>query len=332
MKNRNAQIDTLKGILVLLVIFGHSIQIVLSNNGVDYDGSFCFRLIYSFHMPLFMTLSGFIYSNIYANDFRRHFKRLLIPFFVWGVGLKIVQGVNPSELIFVLKDLLKTPDSGLWFLLSLFYIQLICSLFEKMFKNESLQQALLMVLALSFDLLIAFTGFNDYGFDHFAWMLPFFVLGRAIRFYRMAEARAFFSMSVSFFSVVLIFAFFPQFHRTFDGFVSILGFVGIHKLIEFYFVKYILAFAFISIAFVNLRNMPYTISLLPKIGRLSLEFYACQFIFFAMSVQLSSGFNLFTFFRVSIVFLFIFIASYILISLIEKVPRLYDLLFGKLRA
>lgn len=42
-------LDSIKGILIILVVVGHAIQYCLST----YEMNFTFRFIYSFHMPLF---------------------------------------------------------------------------------------------------------------------------------------------------------------------------------------------------------------------------------------------------------------------------------------
>lgn len=60
-KKRLIWIDSLKGWLMILVVLGHAIQSSL--------GDTCFQnhlwnLIYSFHMPAFMAISGwFAFSN-----------------------------------------------------------------------------------------------------------------------------------------------------------------------------------------------------------------------------------------------------------------------------
>jgi fucose 4-O-acetylase-like acetyltransferase len=55
-KQRIAYIDFLKGFTILLVILGHCIEF----NDTDYWNNIVFRYIYSFHMPLFMFLSGYV--------------------------------------------------------------------------------------------------------------------------------------------------------------------------------------------------------------------------------------------------------------------------------
>jgi len=48
--------DNLKGFLILLVVFGHVIQFSIP----DYKNLHIFNYIYSFHMPLFMAISGYV--------------------------------------------------------------------------------------------------------------------------------------------------------------------------------------------------------------------------------------------------------------------------------
>lgn len=54
-KKRIIWADSLKGWLMILVIVGHAIQTIM-NEGCSNDH--VFNLIYSFHMPAFMAVSG----------------------------------------------------------------------------------------------------------------------------------------------------------------------------------------------------------------------------------------------------------------------------------
>ncbi len=53
---RNEYLDYLKGLLISLVVLGHTIQVSKTN----FDDSFLFRVIYSFHMPFFFLVSGYL--------------------------------------------------------------------------------------------------------------------------------------------------------------------------------------------------------------------------------------------------------------------------------
>ena len=71
--------DSLKGWLILLVILGHAIQSTL---GEECDSNHVWNLIYSFHMPAFMAVSGWLafrgaFSSKSLNfDWGGVFKRL----------------------------------------------------------------------------------------------------------------------------------------------------------------------------------------------------------------------------------------------------------------
>ena len=61
-KERIKSIDFCKGIAILLVVLGHATE--HTNASLSYD--WLYKYIYSFHMPLFMFISGFVsYKNKY---------------------------------------------------------------------------------------------------------------------------------------------------------------------------------------------------------------------------------------------------------------------------
>lgn len=66
-------IDTAKGIGILLVVIGH----VSRNQEIQ-------NFIYSFHMPLFFMISGFLYKH--KENFKKNkFKRLIVPYFLFSI-------------------------------------------------------------------------------------------------------------------------------------------------------------------------------------------------------------------------------------------------------
>lgn len=50
--------DAIKGWLILLVILGHCIASTIGNDAANVNYWWC--LIYSFHMPVFMAVSGYL--------------------------------------------------------------------------------------------------------------------------------------------------------------------------------------------------------------------------------------------------------------------------------
>ncbi len=119
---RNDDIDFLKAVAIALVVIGHTIQYVVAG---DFDDSIVFRYIYSFHMPLFMFISGWLSFSLFReNDFRwlkQRFYHLVIPFAVWTLLSYLIGRMwTTTPLLTWIWEILKRPDNGLWFLWVLF--------------------------------------------------------------------------------------------------------------------------------------------------------------------------------------------------------------------
>lgn len=111
--------DIAKFIAIVTVIYGHCIQHYLDQNPLQNP---VYLLIYSFHMPLFMIISGFFSNNSLKLDFKPFIQKkslqLLLPYACWqvlSIIIKFILGdVNAESII----------RYDFWFLISLF----ICSL------------------------------------------------------------------------------------------------------------------------------------------------------------------------------------------------------------
>lgn len=57
MKNRIEFIDLIKGFSILTVVIGHFIE---TNTGLDASSIMSHNFIYTFHMPLFMFIGGYV--------------------------------------------------------------------------------------------------------------------------------------------------------------------------------------------------------------------------------------------------------------------------------
>lgn len=120
---------SVRGFLIVLVILGH----VLTSNPMFVGRKFLYLFIYSFHMPLFMMLSGYYgYTVIhkgYKDVFKSTFMSLVIPFIIVSYALRLfnhfVLGANFKW------NIISHPSFALWFLLALIFYRLTTKLIVK---------------------------------------------------------------------------------------------------------------------------------------------------------------------------------------------------------
>lgn len=118
-QRRVAYIDNLKGLLIILVVLGHSIQSI----DPQFDSNTLFRYIYAFHMPAFMFVSGYVSykATMEWRTIGKRARQLLVPFLCWAVVVSLL-----SWDITKMWTIIKHPDyGGLWFLHALFFITAI---------------------------------------------------------------------------------------------------------------------------------------------------------------------------------------------------------------
>lgn len=169
--SRDIFVDMLKGLAILLVVFGHALQ----STYPDFDNNIYFRIIYSFHMPLFMFISGWVatYNNFNTSFYSfagSKFKRLVVPFFIWYlIGYFIRQNNYTPDEYFL--NLVKTPDFGLWFLWVLFLCHITLFLSKKL---EPYISDLHLLIAF---IVVSFIPMEYFGFYLLKWHLRFFLLG-----------------------------------------------------------------------------------------------------------------------------------------------------------
>ena len=149
-KIRYKEPDLARGMGIILVVLGHSIK--QTQVSAEWIKILTF-LIYSFHMPLFFALSGFVAVKVlYMEDFKDRLNyikdravRLLVPYAVVTliyipVKLKLsAYAVEP----FTTRDLAgiligDSPCVSMWFLYVLFVVSTICALFVSMSNFRSI--------------------------------------------------------------------------------------------------------------------------------------------------------------------------------------------------
>lgn len=114
-ENRNIKMDNYKGLLIYLVVLGH---LLFSYNYSN--SSICLgivKFIYSFHMPLFLIISGYFSLNV----IRKNLYKLFILFVILNLSYIIY-----DYIVFDTLDLFSLKYSS-WYLLALFIYRFIIS-------------------------------------------------------------------------------------------------------------------------------------------------------------------------------------------------------------
>lgn len=143
MKERLLYIDALRGFAIFLVVLGH----ILIFNG--YEKSIITTTIYSFHMPLFMFISGYVarysYKKIediksFYNTVLRKFITILLPYIVFCVFVRPLFFCSPMNYLAVFKDngIQSFFLSEYWFLPCLFILQICFILY--MLINDKIER------------------------------------------------------------------------------------------------------------------------------------------------------------------------------------------------
>lgn len=174
---RLQQFDILKLFAIYLVILGHCFQHLLSSNYIDEPG---YKMIYSFHMPLFMIISGYFAASGLKRDFIPSIitkaRQLLLPFITAVLlFITITTLINQVPFFDKLNFLLK---HGFWFLKTAFFCFLLARISNCFGKYKILAFAATLALTQ-----IPHIYRIDYFTTNIDIMYPCFVAGIVMRNY-----------------------------------------------------------------------------------------------------------------------------------------------------
>ncbi len=175
------EIDILKGLGIFLVVFGH---LSFSNKNISH-------LIFSFHMPLFYILSGFVFSRKKTSIFiASKFRRILIPYVFFSlISFLAYYILNYRSSIFniayffigtfygISNDFYLAWNVVLWFLPSIFLINILFNILYK----EKLWFLLLILWFLGFILMYNIEMVLPFHIKSTLLAIPFFGFGILLR-------------------------------------------------------------------------------------------------------------------------------------------------------
>lgn len=282
---RNLLIDVLKGIATLAVLLGHAIQRGLI---VGYENNIIFKIIYSFHMPLFILLSGFSlckYTKEYNKNFlKKRFCRLIIPTIVWNyliyffkdfwfVGIRDFI-IFPDTFLGYTKTLILHPDYIIWF----WYVVFICDMIyylENIILKEKMNAGILIVVNLIISGVIYLLPNTYFGIYYLQIYFPIFSLGYFVARYfeKISKYLIYFSFP-SLFAYLLLF---PKYNVVIDNKIVFYLISTCAIIIIYNIFNYI----------INTKRIEKINNALALIGRRSLEIYLCQCI--CLNIGLGTG-------------------------------------------
>jgi fucose 4-O-acetylase-like acetyltransferase len=117
---RDYQFDNIRALLIFIVVFGHLLELI--DDG-PVTGTL-YRVIYSFHMPAFLFVSGFFAKY----DPKKILTKILLPYIVFQILYTLFNSILNKN--YELQIQFTLPYWLLWYLLALFIYFLLLPLFE----------------------------------------------------------------------------------------------------------------------------------------------------------------------------------------------------------
>ena len=294
-QSRNYLIDNSKGLLIFLVVLGHSLEFIRK----DYEvARLLYVFIYEFHMPVFVFISGYLSKNVEKGR-RNAVRNFLTPFLLFNIIWNLITLVGPLFLRGKFTELPSeqafsffTPGWALWYIFAMFLWKILLPDLLK-FKN-------IFILSIIAGIFVKLSGeFGSYmALSRTITFAPFFLAGYYSSEEKLKRFRKFtrFNILNKVPSIliliigVLIALIFVNYSNIADEFFwadrSYSNFnIEIFTGILLYIAVYIIGFAFVYV-FINL--MPENQTFLSKIGKNTLSVYFLHTYFIGSILGLTS--------------------------------------------
>lgn len=138
--------DNARAILILLVVFGHMLQPYTSG---DKYLSALYLVIYSFHMPTFLFISGYFAKNIDKPYYLEKIsKRLIVPYMIFFAFFSIYYFLTGKSDELQLDPF--NPVFALWFLITLFFFHVILVIVRRFNPYKVLSVSIIISIGAGF--------------------------------------------------------------------------------------------------------------------------------------------------------------------------------------
>lgn len=171
-KQRDCTFDTIKFLLIVLVVFGHWLEY-----GLNYSvNRVVFNYIYLFHMPFFILISGYFSRKKDKETFMRDVAKLIETYIVVQI-LYVFTSFLLQNKPFSLQQLYM-PNAAAWFLLSLFTWRIALQMMPRAWLGTK------WIIPLSVGISLA-AGFlpveNELSLQRTLAFFPFFIVGYKLK-------------------------------------------------------------------------------------------------------------------------------------------------------
>lgn len=336
MKERDMNIDALKGIAIILVVVGHCIQFIYSPD--YYMTNKVYNIIYSFHMPLFMFISGYLsFSEKKSIDMiwlKRRFCSLMIPYLVWVLLSYFIKGAEDENIfIWLLESVLYVTNGARWFLLILFLNCVILFVDIQIQKKIPTDLVLLIsFLVVNIGSIVSHMIFSQYyfGINMLAWQSTFFLGGYWINKRQILEQINKLWNWIIFIMLMALGWMWriggkPYFYQDVVTYLKSSKVLLILFQIGSQLYKYVIPFLWIYILFWLVGRWKSNIlkRVISYVGLYTIEIYILHEYYFTLSPTINTGLN-------SLIFCVLGVLSPILLSiLLGRVKFVKQILFGK---
>lgn len=262
--NRVYLLDNLKGLLIFLVVFGHSLELFKDDYFIT---QVLYVFIYLFHMPAFVFVSGYFSKNL-EKARATAFQSFLVPFIIFNIIWNFIAALATWD---IQQFSFLTPGWALWYLMSMFL--------WRIFLKDLVK--IKYILPISFIVGLGAGLFSEFNailsLSRTLVFFPFFLVGYKTsedKLFRLKKPTRLFSFCITL--LTLSFAIFICYYKVFpieflygsDAFRSYtvpLWFGIVSRIL-----LYIIGFSFV---FVLANTMPSRETFFSKIGRNTLPIY-----------------------------------------------------------
>lgn len=128
MKQRDYYFDNAKFILIFFVVFGHLLRSFIEDHEMVYT---VYKVIYTFHMPAFILVSGFFARGFNKSGYvLKIARKLILPYLLFQLIYSVFYYFLYNKSTFSVDPL--NPHWSLWFLISVFFWNLMLIGFSKL--------------------------------------------------------------------------------------------------------------------------------------------------------------------------------------------------------